>query len=207
MLQLQDNIFFTSVNTKESLENKNDLNGSIFKEIFYYNVYTKLPNMAIKPGNIVLDVGAHIGIFSRYSAVCGAEKVIAFEMNPIYFSCLKQNVRKQDDVFNCVVLNKNLSKFKLENDILINGFDLNHFYDGGLFNRVDFIKIDVMGKEMDLILSIHKNVYDIINKISVKTYGTIDKTMLVKFMEKNGFVNHHNLKISNCSIEFIYFWK
>lgn len=207
MLQSQTNFFYTSPNVKESLEDKTDLNGSVFKEIFDYNVYTRHPNMTIKTGDVVLDIGAHIGIFSRFSAVCGSDRVIGFEMNPMFFSCLKQNVRKEDDVFNCVLLDKNLSKFKLENDVLVNGFDLNHFFNGGLFKYINFMKIDVMGKELDLIRSIHKNVYNSINKISLRIYGSVNQSPLVEFMNTMGFINYHILLIPNRPIEFVYFWK
>lgn len=212
MLQPKDNppnSFYTSIHNREILVN-NILtpNNFIYKEIFEYNVYNSIPEMKINYGDIVIDVGAHIGIFSRYSAIQGADKIIAFEMNPSLFSCLRLNVREQDDIFNCVLLDKNLYKFKLENEILVNGFDLNHFYEGKLFKYVDFLKIDIMGKELNLLKSINKKVYNVINKVSVKLYNVPDnKKYLIEFMKENGFYKHHLVMIPNQTIEFLYFWK
>ena len=204
------NSFYTSVDSKELLVGDTSTpNNFIYKEIFDYNIYTKIPEMKIKCGDTVLDIGAHIGIFSRYAAIQGADKVIAFEMNPEHFICLRKNVRLEDDIFNCVVLDKNLSKFKLENDVLVNGFDLDHFFYGGLFKNVDFMKIDIMGKEQNLLKSITPNIYNITNKISVRLYYLTDpdKANVVDLMKKNGFHNFFNIIIPNQPIQFLYFWK
>jgi predicted RNA methylase len=204
------NIFYTSTDTKEVLSSDfSNVNNFIFKEIFEYEVYNNIDDMKIKDGDVVVDVGAHIGIFSKYAALNGATKVISFEMNPKSFLCLKLNVREEDDVFNCVLLNRTFTKFKLDNDILITGFDLNYFYNGKLFNKIDFLKVDVMGKEMDLITSIEKQVFDCIKKISVKAYNISDsdKLTLRSFLKINGFNNFHNVLIHDQSIQFLYFWK
>lgn len=209
MLQQPTNSFYTSVGILEMLSGGfSDINNLIFKEIFDFHVYDSIPEMIIKQGDVVLDVGAHIGIFSRYASVCGADKIIAFEMNPKLFSCLKLNVRNQDDVFNCVLLDKNLSKFKLENDILVNGFDLNHFYEGKLFDHINFMKVDIVGKEVELLVSIHKKVYEVIDRISIRYYNMPDnKSSLVEFMKMNGFNRFHNLLITDQPFQFLYFWK
>lgn len=202
--------FYTSTDTVEVLSNNNSTtNNCIYKEIFEYNVYNKVSRMEIKKDNIVIDIGAHIGIYSRYAAVCGAKKIIAFEMNPIHFVCLRQNVREQDDVFNCVILDKNLSKFKLENGVLVNGFDLKHFYDGGLFDQIDFMKVDITGKELDLLLNIQNIIYDSINKISVKCYNMSNenKIFLIAFLKSKGFYFYHNIIVPYQPIQFLYFWK
>lgn len=202
--------FYTSPENKEVLINDDSTpNNFIFKEIFEYQVYTGIPEMKIKEDDVVIDIGAHIGIFSKYSATQYSKRVIAFEMNPKYFVCLRQNVRPQDDIFNCVLLDKNLSKFKLENGVIVNGFDFYHFYSGGLFDKIDFMKVDVMGKETFLLKSISKKIYNNIKKVSVKCYDMTenDKFFFKEFMNFNGFVKTHEVIIPNQSIQFLYFWK
>ena len=202
----KQNEFYTSPNTKEILNITNNL---IYKEIFEFNIYDNIPEMKMKTGDVVLDVGAHIGIFSRYAAIQGASKVISFEMEPKYFSCLRKNVRPEDDIFNCVLLDKTFFKFKLENDILVNGFDLNYFYVGCLFNKIDFMKIDIMGKELTLLHSIQSKVYNIIKKISIKCYNLLDKDklLLIEFMKSNSFMNYYNIILPNQPIQLLYFWR
>lgn len=204
------NEFYVDGDIKETLTNNDStLNNFIYKEIFDYSVYNNSPGMRIQKNDTVVDIGAHIGIFSRYAATQGASRVISFEMNPVYFNCLKLNVRDEDDVFNCVMLDKNFVKFKLDNDILINGFNLEYFFVGGLFEKINFLKIDVMGKEFDFLNSMKKSTYDLIDKISVKLYNTLDtnKSSLIDFMIQNSFNYSFNPMTENQPIQFLYFWK
>lgn len=206
----KNNMFYTSPNVLELLEpNNKTLNNFIYREIFEYQVYNNIPEMSIKNNDIVVDVGAHIGIFSRYAAIFGSSRVIAMEMEPKHFSCLKLNVRPEDDIFNCVLFNKLFTKFKLENDLLIVGFTLDYFFEGGLFEKIDFLKIDISGKESILLNSISQNVFDVIKKISVKMYNLSneDKHTVVESMKNKGFYNSFNIITSNKNIQFLYFWK
>jgi hypothetical protein len=206
----KNNMFYTSPNVLELLEPNNiTLNNFIYKEIFEYQVYNNIPEMLIKNNDVVIDVGAHIGIFSRYAAIRGSSRVIAMEMEPKHFSCLKLNVRSEDDIFNCVLFNKLFTKFKLENDLLIVGFTLDYFYEGSLFEKIDFLKIDISGKELILLNSISQNVFDVIKKISIKMYNLSneDKYIVIKSMKNKGFSNSFNIITSNKNIQFLYFWK
>ncbi len=204
------NEFYTSPTNKELLTiNTPNVNGSIYTQIFHYEIYNDHDSMKIKDQDVVLDIGAHIGIFSRYASTKGASRVFSFELDPMLFSCLKSNIRENDVAFNCVILNSNFSKFKLDNNVIVNGFDLNHFFDGQLFGHVDFMKIDVMGKEMILLNSIRDDVYAAIEKISIKTYkiSNEDKIELITSMKNRQFTNHFNIITPELDIQFLYFWK
>ena len=207
---LQSEKFYTSPVDLEILESsdKSSLD-FIFKEIFEYEIYNNIPEMKIKNDDVVVDVGAHIGIFSRYAAVQGSSRVIAMEMDPKHFSCLKLNVRPQDDVFNCVLFDKLFTKFKLENDLLITGFTLDYFFEGGLFKKIDFLKINISGREHVLLNSFSQKLYNAINKISIKihTLNDAEKKEVVDFVKSKGFLNLVNLTIPNCNFQFLYFWK
>jgi len=45
----------------------------------------------VKQGDIVLEVGAWLGVFTHYALQRGARKVIAFEPEPVNAACFKQN--------------------------------------------------------------------------------------------------------------------
>ncbi len=47
----------------------------------------------IKPGSVVIDVGANIGVFALYAAYCGASKVYAYEPNTNNYARLIENIR------------------------------------------------------------------------------------------------------------------
>jgi FkbM family methyltransferase len=55
----------------------------------------------LRPGQTIVDVGAHVGYFSRlFGEVTGAQgKVYAFEPNPLIFPLLKENVAHLQHVF------------------------------------------------------------------------------------------------------------
>ncbi len=52
-------------------------------------------NGGIQDGGIVLDCGAHIGIFTRKALRAGAGRVIAIEPGPENLECLKRNLREE----------------------------------------------------------------------------------------------------------------
>jgi FkbM family methyltransferase len=49
----------------------------------------------IKPGDIVLDCGANIGVFTRRALEMGAAKVIAIEPGPENVECLRRNFQQE----------------------------------------------------------------------------------------------------------------
>ena len=46
----------------------------------------------VKPGDIVLDAGAHVGLWSRRALALGASRVIAIEPVPTTIECLQRNL-------------------------------------------------------------------------------------------------------------------
>lgn len=208
MLQVEK--FYTSPSGLVTLEpsNKSELD-FLFKEIFEYQIYNNIPEMKIKNGDVVLDIGAHIGIYSRYAACQGASRVIAMEMDPRNFSCLRLNVRPEDDIFNCVLFNKLFTKFKLENDLLVIGFTLDYFFEGGLFDKVDFLKINISGKEQILLNSFSQRLFNSIRKISMKVFNLTnnERQNCVSFVKSKGFSNSFDIVLPNCNFQILYFWK
>ncbi len=62
----------------------------LINEIWEKEVYNRA--YSLKENDIVLDVGANIGVFSLYAASRGA-KVFSFEPNPEVFAVLQENIR------------------------------------------------------------------------------------------------------------------
>ena len=63
----------------------------VIKEIFKENVYQV--DGKFGDSGIVLDLGAHIGIFSIFCVLNGAKKVYAFEPDKGNFAILKENIK------------------------------------------------------------------------------------------------------------------
>ncbi len=56
------------------------------------NVYTSRQGFSLAGHECVLDVGAHIGVFSRIAIEEGCQRIIAYEPEPSNFDLLKQNL-------------------------------------------------------------------------------------------------------------------
>ena len=52
-------------------------------------------NVTVRNGDIVLDLGAHLGTFSRFALSRGAAKVVAFEPEPAHFNALQLTFQKE----------------------------------------------------------------------------------------------------------------
>lgn len=77
--------------------NEHETRGLIY-EIFYQKTY--LPDyLSLNPGSIIMDVGAHIGIFSLFALrQCKNDALIySFEPIPISFQCLKKNLAQFEE--------------------------------------------------------------------------------------------------------------
>lgn len=60
----------------------------ILTEILEQKVYEH-PRARVQPGDVVLDVGAHLGAFARYAFHQGASLVVGVEPDPRNIACLK----------------------------------------------------------------------------------------------------------------------
>ena len=202
---------------------------AIYHEIYNLHNYTFIPEMQIKRGDIVVDVGANFGAFSRYAIYFGAEQVIAFEPDTFFFNSLKQNIRFKDIPFNCALSDVNeecklflsehvggsttIDKFNNLKYKLINCFKLDHFLDGGFIDHIDFLKIDVEGAEIKVLNGVSdKNILKI-KKISLeyhnKLFGYSEKQLnsLIDRFQKLGF-NFYTLHMGdNNDLKMLYFWQ
>jgi len=124
----------------------------------------------IRPSDIVIDIGAHIGAFTLYAAWRGA-KVYAYEPDPDNYSLLVQNTK----------LNRlqNVRAFKLavaghsgrckvpcwgyEGYYETDRVSLADVFHANALERCDFLKIDAEGAEFEIIFKAPQ----ILKKISV----------------------------------------
>ena len=53
---------------------------------------SNMPDFSLKNHQCVLDIGAHIGVFSRYAISQGCQHIIAYEPEPSNFDLLRQNL-------------------------------------------------------------------------------------------------------------------
>lgn len=143
-----------------------------FEILKRWNEYesVKLCRQLIKPGMTVIDIGAHIGYYTRLLSELVGEsgRVFAFEAHPDNFAVLKQNLsaKKYSNVkiYNCAVSDQK-GKMNLyvspgsSNHSLLSGYTevsgiievesvtIDSFLSEQGIKRVDFVKVDVEGAE------------------------------------------------------------
>ena len=144
----------------------------LYYENFRFEIYDAVGSdyerygSVIDPGDVVLDIGANIGAFSRRAIQRGASKVYAFEPMARAFSCLLDNVDERVSCFKIAISNiEGLATIKtdisagiggssilssneslLEELIITQSLD-NLFKIGILPEKIDFCKIDCEGAE------------------------------------------------------------
>jgi hypothetical protein len=106
------------------------------REIYDENEYNRF-GVKIEPGDIVLDCGANIGIFTNYALDMGASKVYSYEADGHVFEFYNKNVNNPNvyPTFGMVGHEQhNLSIIKNQHGL----------------NEINFAKIDIEGSEWDL---------------------------------------------------------
>ena len=81
----------------------------------------------LRPNDVVVDLGAHVGVFTRYALYRGAAHVIAFEPEPYHFECLKRGFASEIDS----------GRVSLINAAAWDTRAMLHFHSDGLLSHVD----------------------------------------------------------------------
>jgi len=121
------------------------------------------PPVSVKQGDIVIDLGANIGSFSRYALSKGAAKVIAFEPEPLHIDCLEKAFAEDIKSGRMIIVKAAAWREKTTLHFESSGLT-SHISDGGIsipavtidetvkelnLPRVDFIKADIEGAERE----------------------------------------------------------
>ena len=187
----------------------NDRN--IFNDVIIRRVYNP-PGFEIKKGDLVLDIGAHIGLFSVLASK-NASKVFAFEPEPQNFSLLSKNksINKIDNIF---TFNKAVSGKKGSAELFLNHsnmgnnsfyqhllgkktdkinvetINLKDFFHQNEISQIDFLKVDCEGSEYEVFFNCPTDLLKKIKSISME-YHNIDERRnmdsMKNFLENAGF--------------------
>lgn len=183
---------------------------SVVKEVWLKNIYNK-HGIKVEKGDTVIDIGAHIGVFSVYAAeLSQTGKVYAFEPFTENYKALENHkaINKKDNllIFNTGISNKDGAQtlhlsadnntgghsLHLKNDstrtVEIQTTTLSGFCEREKINKIDFLKLDCEGAEFEILKS-SEPVLKIVNKIVMEChpYGNETVDGVVKILENNGF--------------------
>ena len=196
-----------------NVENENDTSGlATIWEIFIMKNYSS-KGMEIKNEDIIIDVGANIGVFSLYSSKRAKNgKVYAYEPFKTHYKRFLDNIKinniKNISAFNLAVGGKKQKRELFINESssgmhslvfgenskkkeIINCITLKDIFKENKIKKCDFLKIDCEGAEYEIIYNTPKEILKKIKKISLE-FDNIDKEkkncfFLKSFLEENGF--------------------
>jgi FkbM family methyltransferase len=135
------------------------------------DIYKTEGPWGIRQGDVVLDCGAHVGVFSHRALARGAGKVVAIEPSPRNAECLRRNFAKEIEEGRLVVYAKGV--WDREDTLILRQLDGNSAADTVVMDqpgahegesvplttidtlvkelgleRVDYIKMDIEGAEV-----------------------------------------------------------
>ena len=183
----------------------------------YEELEAKIMEEKIEIGNIVVDVGANIGLHTLNMAriVGNAGQVFAFEPDPSNFEILKKNA-KINNYKNIILEQKAVGdkhgrttlyqsdhpgKHRIfpqteqaKSQVQVELTNLDNYFDSDMIDKINFIKIDVEGLEFNVLKGM-KNILKNSKKIKILFEFMPENTMeagftpieLLNYLTSNGF--------------------
>lgn len=203
--------------SQSEVEYKYGWEACMYWSAFYKEELVMHSDCPVKPGDVFVDLGANIGMSSRYAERIGAKKIYAFEPDPRIFRCLEKN--KGD---NWKIYNKAISEIKgkfeiglwpeIKEFVEVESVSIKDIFSICGLDQIDFLKVDIEGCERSVFNTITDDELRRIDRIFIewhKIHG-ITKNANEKFRE--AFMNRFNQAGYNCFVyegsqDFIYSWR
>jgi FkbM family methyltransferase len=172
----------------------------------------------IRRGDIVLDLGAHVGTFTRFALNRGAAKVIAFEPEPSHVVCLKKTFTSElekgsvhiieaaawnregcaqfkcDGVGSRVTENGSISVSLTTVDKVVAELEL---------DKIDFIKADIEGAERQALAGAAETIRRFGPRMALCTYHYADDLRIIPDVVRS--IRPYSVSI-NAAREQAFFW-
>lgn len=184
---------------------------SVFYEIFEAREYGILDEIIKNAKNPILDLGAHIGLFSLYaSALNSTVEILAFEPEERNFQILKENFRlnKIQNVlaknlavasnegeigFNLSEDSHNHSLIELENSVAkkkVQATTLEKIFLKNRIEKCSLVKMDIEGAEFDILQVLSPEIFKKIQNIYIEYHeytSNMNPQRLIQILQKNNF--------------------
>lgn len=183
----------------------------------------------LEKGDIVLDAGANIGMFSNLAYERGASKIFSFEPTSVAYHCLEHNKPDNCHTFKMALsdkmglveiksprlfdpmgagIYKDSEQFPVSEYVCSTTIDA--LFNDGLFDRIDFLKMDVEGSELAILNGISDENLKKIRKISMEFHlndlGEEGSQKIWDRMTANGFTGF-NLIYGDGKLRIYSFWR
>lgn len=203
---------------------------AIYHEIYNLRDYEHLDFVKINNGDIVVELGGNIGIFTRFAHQCGASKIITFEPDRRYFNLLRKNAHPSTILFNAAISDKIGTLMLTESSHLggstlleklnhnyvqydVNTYTLDYLFSSNLIDRIDFLKIDIEGSEISALSGISDENLQKVNKIAIEyhhahlNYDENLRSSIINRLNNLGFNSYLLFCGYDNALQLIYFWR
>jgi FkbM family methyltransferase len=168
-------------------------------EFYRLNPYHQLNSFKIKDGDIVIDLGANIGVFTLNAALNNPNGIIyCFEPMEDNYQALTNNVNSNKKISTCIKMfevaitnyngtidfniNKdsafhsivNTNSSTIINTVSVKCQTFSSFLNKEQIDKVDFLKVDIEGSEYDMIYSLTDSDFNKIRKIVFEVHPLED---------------------------------
>lgn len=198
-------------------------------EIFIKKVYNP-KFLSINSNDIVMDLGANIGVFSLYAAKMGANKIYSVEPLQKNVKLIKKNFEinklKKPTTIKMAVSDKIAVKKFYLGDIDSHGLlfghhsqninkflkvkttNLSDIFKKYKIKKLDFLKIDCEGSEGEIVGQSGKKIWEKINKVAIEYHDDISTMSHEKIVEKMK-ENKYKIKVRATGqfLGYIYAWR
>jgi FkbM family methyltransferase len=172
----------------------------------------KIATEFLRPHAVIADVGANIGVTSTiFSVIAPCGKIYSFEPSPSAFSCLRETL-EVNKITNCYAFNLALGKeggvFQFydnpnsasashlvnqgtldEATQSVSVTTLDNFLHENAIDRLDFLKIDVEGFEMDVLAgaenvlqSMRPDVFVEFNAFTLMAFANLNPRTMIEYL-------------------------
>ena len=193
----------------------------VLKESFEHDLFFPgTPEYKIKPGHVILDIGAHIGCFSLLAATKATKgKIYSFEPAADTYSVLEKNVQTNNlsniKTFRAAIAAKNgivllyhdtatgnwghsITKAISGEAEQVNCFTLESFIESENLQHIDFIKFNCEGAEFGIIINTSAEILQKIKCMLILYHGyledSISKEQMADHLASAGFHIHNRYK-------------
>jgi FkbM family methyltransferase len=171
--------------------NRRNLGLLVFEELCA--IYER-GEVRIRKGDIVLDLGAHVGTFTRFALNRGAARVIAFEPEPSHIDCLRRTFAQElktglvdivaaaaSDHEGCALFRCDgvASRITEDGSVSVSLTTVDRVVTELALDRVDFIKADIEGAERHALAGAADTIRRFGPRMALCTYHHADDARII----------------------------